>query len=160
MSFFKVVPKNWITPPNKLENTEKLKGSHFAVIQARQSIIFNGLALVLIQGGVVLASKQLKGRFTFPKSAALVHGLSHTVLYTALLDGYSMKKHRNFRVYPTKSFFPSKFCADLLMLLSAPYIAHMISKHWIKNPVSLRVSYLTGLLSSVAIYYMERDTTT
>jgi hypothetical protein len=159
---FGITPKNWITPPNQLVNPSEgnsghMKASHFALlVQARQSMIFNGGALLLIHTAMAGASKALKGRFVYPLSAASVGALTHATLYTAALDGRSWYACRDRRSFP-KGFIPNKFFACLAMALLAPYIATKVSKHMIKNPVSLKVAYSGGCLSAGAIYHMERD---
>ena len=158
---FSIKPGNWITPPNQLKNPAReepghLEPSRFAIIQARQSIFYSGLFLVLVHSCLALASKGLKGRFIFPLSAAATHGLVHAIGYTVFLDGRSFWSHRDYRSHPSR-FVPNKFFAAFAMLLVAPYLASQVSKYVIKNPVSLKVSYFSAAISAYVISHLDGE---
>lgn len=159
---FLVTPKNWITPPNKLINPPEgdvgyMRTSRFALlVQARQSMIFNGFILLVIHSTMTGASKALKGKFIYPLKAAAIGALANATLYTAFLDGRSWYSSRDYRSFPRK-FIPNKFFAGLFMFILAPYIASKFSQYVIKNPVSLKVAYFGGAVSYMAITYMEEE---
>lgn len=106
---FLVEPRNWITPPNKLVNPldgnpGHMRTSRFALlVQVRQSMIFNGLALSVIHSAMTGASKALKGRFIYPLKAAAIGALANATLYTAFLDGRSWYSSRDFRFEKLKT---------------------------------------------------------
>jgi len=159
---FLVEPKNWITLPNNLVNPPEgqvgnMKVSRFALfVQARQSMIFNGFALLVIHSAIAGASKALKGRFIYPLKAAAIGALANATLYTAFLDGRSWYSSRDFRSFP-KTFTPNKFFAGLFMFILAPYAASKLSEYVIKNPVSLKVTYFRGAVSYAAITHIEGE---
>ena len=159
---FLVEPRNWITPPNKLVNPKEgeighMKVSRFALfVQARQSMIFNGFALLVIHSAMTGASKALKGRFIYPLKAAAIGALANATLYTAFLDGRSWYSSRDFRAFPP-TFTPNKFFAGLFMFILAPYFASKITEYVIKTPVSLKVTYFGGAVSYAAITHMEGE---
>ena len=162
---FLVEPKNWITPPNKLVNPAEgqighMKVSRFALfVQARQSMIFNGFAFLVIHSAMTGASKALKGRFIYPLKAAAIGALANATLYTAFLDGNSWRKSRDYRSSP-KTFTPYKFFAGFFMFIMAPYVASKLSEYVIKTPVSLKVTYFGGAVSFLAVSYMDDEKST
>ena len=159
---FTVKPENWITPPNKLVNPPEgelghMKVSRFALfVQARQSMIFNGFALLVIHSAITGASKALKGRFIYPLKAAAIGALANATLYTTFLDGRSWYSSRDHRSFPI-GFIPNKFFAGLFMFILAPYVASKLSEYVIKTPVSLKVTYFGGAVSYAAITHMDGE---
>ena len=157
-----VEPKNWITPPNKLVNPPEgqpghMKTSRFALfVQARQSMIFNGFALLVIHSAMTGVSKALKGRFIYPLKAAAIGALANATLYTTFLDGRSWYSSRDYRSFPPR-FTPNKFFAGLFMFILAPYVASKLSEYVIKTPVSLKVTYFGGAVSYAAITHMDGE---
>ena len=162
VSMFTVKPENWITPPNKLVNPPEgdlghMKVSRFALfVQARQSMLFNGLALLVIHSAMTGASKALKGRFIYPLKAAAIGALANATLYTAFLDGRSWYSSRDFRSFPPR-FTPNKFFAGLFMFILAPFVSSKLSQYVIKTPVSLKVTYFGGAVSYAAITHMDGE---
>ncbi|MCB1110696.1 MAG: hypothetical protein KDK64_06900, partial [Chlamydiia bacterium] len=66
----------------------------------------------------------------------------------------SFSSNRDFRSHPSR-FVPNKFFAAFAMFLVAPYLASQVSKYVIKDPVSLKVSYFSGAISSYVISHLD-----
>ena len=166
--------KGFFTPPNKLFNPREgkdghIKNSRFALIQARQSMIFNGCALLIAHLGIAGVSKALKGKavseviprvfeplkFDYSFSVAKINAFSHAAIYTIALDGRSWKSSRDYRLF-LRGFVPNRFFSALFMTVFSPFVSKIICSNFAQSTVSLKVSYMASTVSAYVIYYMDR----
>ncbi|MCB1107991.1 MAG: hypothetical protein KDK76_07850 [Chlamydiia bacterium] len=149
------------TSPNQLRNEDEGEPGHlttrkFALLQARQSFLFNGFGLVMTHAGFAFASKMLKGRFFYPLSIGALQGVISAIAYTFLLDGRSAIMGKDLRSLDTWGFGPNKQFSTVMTVLFAPIATKMISTYVIKNPVSLKVAAGTSGISWLAVVLIDR----